>query len=76
MMPRIGRLRIVRSWAGLIDMSMDGSPIIDHTPIEGLYLKRRLELRRLQSDACVRLLPRAPDRRATSRIRSPRPYRA
>jgi heterotetrameric sarcosine oxidase beta subunit len=38
MMPRIGRLRIVRSWAGLIDMSMDGSPIIDHTPIEGLYL--------------------------------------
>jgi methylglutamate dehydrogenase subunit A len=38
MMPRIGRLRIVRSWAGLIDMSMDGSPIIDHTPVEGLYL--------------------------------------
>jgi methylglutamate dehydrogenase subunit A len=38
MMPRIGRLRIVRSWAGLIDMSMDGSPIIDRTPIEGLYL--------------------------------------
>jgi heterotetrameric sarcosine oxidase beta subunit len=38
MMPRIGRLRIVRSWAGLIDMSMDGSPIIDHTPIKGLYL--------------------------------------
>ena len=38
MMPRIGRLRIVRSWAGLVDMSMDGSPIIDHTPIEGLYL--------------------------------------
>jgi sarcosine oxidase subunit beta len=38
MMPRIGRVRIVRSWAGLIDMSMDGSPIIDHTPIEGLYL--------------------------------------
>ena len=38
MMPRIGRLRIVRSWAGLIDMSMDGSPIIDHTPIAGLYL--------------------------------------
>jgi heterotetrameric sarcosine oxidase beta subunit len=38
MMPRIGRLRILRSWAGLVDMSMDGSPIIDHTPIEGLYL--------------------------------------
>jgi sarcosine oxidase subunit beta len=38
MMPIIGRLRIVRSWGGLMDMSMDGSPIIDRTPIDGLYL--------------------------------------
>jgi methylglutamate dehydrogenase subunit A len=37
-MPMMGRLRIVRSWGGLVDMSMDGSPIIDRTPIEGLYL--------------------------------------
>ena len=34
----IGRLRLLRSWGGLMDMSMDGSPIIDRTPIEGLYL--------------------------------------
>jgi methylglutamate dehydrogenase subunit A len=32
LMPAIGRLRILRSWAGLLDMSMDGSPIIDRTP--------------------------------------------
>ena len=38
MMPAIGRVRIVRSWGGLVDMSMDGSPIIDRTSIEGLYL--------------------------------------
>ena len=38
LMPVIGRLRIVRSWGGLVDMSMDGSPIIDRTPIDGLYL--------------------------------------
>ena len=38
MMPMLGRLRIVRSWGGLVDMSMDGSPIIDRTPVEGLYL--------------------------------------
>ena len=38
LMPVIGRLRILRSWGGLLDMSMDGSPIIDTTPIEGLYL--------------------------------------
>ncbi len=38
LMPRIGRARLLRSWAGLMDMSMDGSPIIDRTPVDGLYL--------------------------------------
>jgi heterotetrameric sarcosine oxidase beta subunit len=37
-MPMLGRLRIVRAWGGLMDMSMDGSPIIDRTPVDGLYL--------------------------------------
>jgi sarcosine oxidase subunit beta len=37
-MPSIGRARMLRSWGGLMDMSMDGSPIIDRTPIQGLYL--------------------------------------
>ncbi|NEW93610.1 sarcosine oxidase subunit beta family protein [Rhodopseudomonas sp. BR0M22] len=38
LMPSIGRVRILRNWAGLLDMSMDGSPIIDRAPIEGVYL--------------------------------------
>jgi sarcosine oxidase subunit beta len=38
LMPMIGRLRVLRSWGGIMDMSMDGSPIIDKTDIEGLYL--------------------------------------
>ncbi len=38
LMPMIGRLRVLRSWGGVVDMSMDGSPIIDRTPVEGLYL--------------------------------------
>jgi sarcosine oxidase subunit beta len=38
LMPMLGRLRILRSWGGIMDMSMDGSPIIDRTPVEGLYL--------------------------------------
>jgi sarcosine oxidase subunit beta len=38
LMPRIGRLRLLRQWGGIMDMSMDGSPIIDRTPVEGLYL--------------------------------------
>ena len=38
LMPAIGRVRMLRSWGGLVDMSMDGSPIIDRTPLQGLYL--------------------------------------
>jgi sarcosine oxidase subunit beta len=37
LMPMIGRARLLRMWGGIMDMSMDGSPIIDRTPIEGLY---------------------------------------
>ncbi len=38
LMPRLGRLRVLRQWGGIMDMSMDGSPIIDRTPVDGLYL--------------------------------------
>lgn len=37
MMPMIGRARLLRMWGGVMDMSMDGSPFIDKTPIPGLY---------------------------------------
>ena len=37
LMPMIGRARLLRSWGGIMDMSMDGSPFIDRTGIEGLY---------------------------------------
>ena len=36
-MPMIGRARLLRMWGGIMDMSMDGSPIIDRTDIRGLY---------------------------------------
>ena len=38
LMPMIGRARLLRSWGGIMDMSMDGSPIIDATDVAGLYL--------------------------------------
>jgi methylglutamate dehydrogenase subunit A len=38
LMPAIGRARILRHWGGVVDMSMDGSPVIDRTPVDGLYL--------------------------------------
>ncbi len=36
--PVLGRLRLLRHWGGIMDMSMDGSPIIDRTEVDGLYL--------------------------------------
>ena len=38
MIPALSRVKVLRSWGGIMDMSMDGSPIIDKTHIEGLYL--------------------------------------
>jgi len=38
MMPAIARVRVVRSWGGVMDMSMDGSPIICTGPLPGFYL--------------------------------------
>ncbi|MDP4796337.1 MAG: sarcosine oxidase subunit beta family protein [Rhodospirillales bacterium] len=37
LVPMIGRARLLRMWGGVMDMSMDGSPIIDKTPVDGLY---------------------------------------
>ncbi len=37
MIPALSRARLLRMWGGVMDMSMDGSPFIDKTPIDGLY---------------------------------------
>jgi heterotetrameric sarcosine oxidase beta subunit len=36
--PWLRRLRLMRLWGGVMDMTMDGSPIISKTPIEGFYI--------------------------------------
>ena len=38
MFPNFKRLRVLRQWGGVMDMSMDGSPIIAAGPLPGLYL--------------------------------------
>jgi sarcosine oxidase subunit beta len=38
MFPSFSRLRMMRSWGGVMDMSMDGSPIIGKSPLDNLYL--------------------------------------
>lgn len=38
MFPNLSRLKWMRQWAGVMDMTMDGSPIIGKTPVPGLFL--------------------------------------
>ena len=38
LMPMIGRAKVLRSWGGIMDMSPDGSPIIDKTGVDGLFV--------------------------------------
>ena len=36
--PILSRLKMLRSWAGIVDVAPDASPIIGKLPVEGLYL--------------------------------------
>ncbi len=36
--PRFERLKLLRHWAGMLDMTYDGSPIISRTDLKGFYI--------------------------------------
>jgi heterotetrameric sarcosine oxidase beta subunit len=38
LLPALARVKVLRQWGGVMDMSMDGSPIISRTPLAGLIL--------------------------------------
>jgi methylglutamate dehydrogenase subunit A len=38
LVPALSRLRMLRTWSGVTDMSFDGSPIIGTTPVQNLFL--------------------------------------
>ena len=38
MFPSFGRLRLLRQWAGIVDVVHDSSPIIGPTPVPGLFI--------------------------------------
>jgi methylglutamate dehydrogenase subunit A len=38
LLPALARVKVLRQWGGVMDMTMDGSPIISHTPLAGLVL--------------------------------------
>ncbi len=37
-LPCLGRVKLLRQWAGVVDMSMDGTHFICKTPLDNLYL--------------------------------------
>lgn len=38
LMPALSRLRVLRQWGGVMDMSMDGNPIISTTPVDNITI--------------------------------------
>jgi methylglutamate dehydrogenase subunit A len=38
LLPGLARLKVLRQWGGVMDMTMDGSPLICKTPLSGLVL--------------------------------------
>ncbi|MBS4015563.1 MAG: FAD-binding oxidoreductase [Candidatus Latescibacteria bacterium] len=38
LVPRLGNLKVIRQWAGSYEMTPDGNPIVDKTPVEGFYV--------------------------------------
>ncbi|MEM6941521.1 MAG: sarcosine oxidase subunit beta family protein [Pseudomonadota bacterium] len=38
LVPMIGKAKVLRSWGGIMDMTPDGSPMIDKTGTEGLFI--------------------------------------
>jgi len=38
LIPSFSRLRLLRQWAGIVDYTADSSPILDRSPVSGIYL--------------------------------------
>ena len=38
LMPVFARVKVLRQWAGIVDVCPDASPIIDRTPVDGLFI--------------------------------------
>ncbi len=38
LIPIVSRLRLMRQWAGIVDVCPDASPIVSTTPVEGFYV--------------------------------------
>lgn len=36
--PRLSRVKLMRQWAGIVDIVYDSTPILGHTPVENMYI--------------------------------------
>ena len=54
LMPALTKVRVLRQWAGLCDMTPDFSPVMGHTPVEGFLVDVGLGHLRVQGRAGVR----------------------
>lgn len=36
--PQLSRVKLMRAWAGIVDVVHDSTPIIGHTPVSGMYI--------------------------------------
>ena len=77
LVPQFRRLRMLRNWGGIVDLSPDRSPILSRTEVAGLYVNCGWGTRRLQGDPGLgqRLRPHHRARRAApdQRRLQPRP---
>ncbi len=74
--PAFRRMRMMRNWGGIVDVTPDRSPIIGQDAGAGPVRQLRLGHRRLQGDAGRRRMSSPGRSRATSRIRSTRRSRS
>ena len=74
LLPGLARVQVLRQWGGVMDMSMDGSPIISQDPGGRADPQWRLVLRRLQGHSRRRHDDRAPDRQPALRTRLQRTW--
>jgi len=62
MFPCFAQLKLLRQWAGIVDVTPDSSPIIGPAPVDGLYLDCGWGTGGFQGDPGRRLAPRPSPR--------------
>ena len=60
--PIFARAHLLRTWGGIVDVTLDASPIVSRTPVDNMFVNCRLGDRRVQGHPRCRLDVRAHHR--------------